>query len=57
LEMDWRRSALGENAVLPAFQNMFPYLALLCLVLLIPFIGIINVLRKKGNQNESKSFV
>ena len=57
LEMDWRRSALGENPVLPAFQNLFPYLALLCLVLFIPFIGIMNVLRKKENRNEPESYV
>lgn len=56
LEMDWRRSALGENPVLPAFQNLFPYLALLCLVLFIPFIGIMNVLRKKENRNEPESY-
>ncbi|MCI0553199.1 MAG: hypothetical protein L0287_19800 [Anaerolineae bacterium] len=56
LEMDWRRSALGQNPVLPALQNMFPYLALLCVILLIPFIGIMNVLRKKGNRNEPESY-
>jgi hypothetical protein len=55
LEMDWRRSVLGQNTILPALQNMFPYLALLCLVLLIPFIGITNVIRRKGNRNESES--
>ncbi|HMD80384.1 MAG TPA: peptidase MA family metallohydrolase, partial [Anaerolineales bacterium] len=55
LEMDWRRSVLGQNTVIPALQNMFPYLALLCLVLLIPFIGITSVMRKKGNRNESES--
>ena len=57
LEMDWRRSALGENPVLPALQNLFPYLALLCLVLFIPLIGIMNVLRKKENRNEPESYV
>lgn len=57
LEMDWRRSALGQDPLLPAFQNMFPYLALLCVVLLIPFIGIMNVLRKKGKQNGPNSSV
>ena len=51
LEMDWRRAVLGQNTVLPALQNMFPYLALLCVVLLIPFIGIVNVLRKKEKRN------
>ena len=55
LEMDWRRSVLGQNTILPALQNMFPYLALLCVVLLIPFIGITNVMRRKGNRNESES--
>jgi hypothetical protein len=55
LEMDWRRSALGENTILPAFQNMLPYLALLCLVLLIPFIGIVNVLRNKEKRNERET--
>ena len=56
LEMDWRRAALGQNTVLPALQNMFPYLALLCVVLLIPFIGIMNVLRKKRDRNEPESY-
>ena len=56
LEMDWRRAALGQNSVLPAFQNLFPYLALLCVVLLIPLIGILNVVRKKDNRNEPESY-
>lgn len=55
LEMDWRRAALGQNTVLPAFQNMLPYLALLCLVLVIPLVGILNVVRKKENRNEPES--
>jgi hypothetical protein len=55
LEMDWRRAVLGQNTVLPALQNMFPYLALLCVVLLIPFIGIMNVLRKKEKRNERET--
>ena len=49
LEMDWRRAALGQNSVVPAFQNLLPYLALFCLVLIIPLIGIMNVVRKKEN--------
>ena len=57
LEMDWRKAALGQNTVLPALQNMFPYLALLCLVLLIPFIGITNALRKKGDRHEPETSV
>jgi len=55
LEMDWRSAVLGQNTVLPALQNMFPYLVLLCVVLLIPFIGIVNVLRKKEKRNGPES--
>jgi hypothetical protein len=55
LEMDWRRAALGQNTLLPALQSMFPYLALLCVVLLIPLIGIINVIRKKESRNEPRT--
>jgi len=56
LEMDWRASALGQNAILPALRNLSPYLVLLCLILLIPFIGILSVMRKKGNRNEPESY-
>ena len=56
LEMDWRASALGQNAILPALQNLSPYLVLLCLILLIPFIGIMTVMRKKGSRNEPESY-
>ena len=52
LEAKWRSSILGQNAWLPALQNMTPYLVLLCLVLLIPFISIVSTLRKKGSRNE-----
>ena len=47
LEQKWRSSLLGGNRLLPALQNISPYLVLLCLVLIIPFIGIIGTLRKK----------
>jgi len=53
LEPKWRSSVLGGNRLLPALQNISPYLVLLCLVLIIPFIGIVSTLRKKGSQNES----
>ena len=56
LEMDWRASALGQNAILPALRNLSPYLVLLCLILLIPFIGIMTVMRKKGSRNEPESY-
>jgi hypothetical protein len=51
LEMDWRSSVLGQNTFLPALQNISPYLALLCLILTVPFIGIFITLRKKGSDN------
>ncbi|MEO5886811.1 MAG: peptidase MA family metallohydrolase [Anaerolineales bacterium] len=56
LEMDWRASVLGQNAILPALLNLSPYLFLLCLILLIPLIGILSVMRKKGNRHEPESY-
>jgi hypothetical protein len=56
LEMDWRASALGQNAILSALGNLSPYLVLLCLILLIPLIGIMTVMRKKGSRNEPESY-
>lgn len=52
LEGKWRSSILGQNAFISTLQNISPYLVLLCLVLLIPFFGILSTLRKKGSQNE-----
>jgi hypothetical protein len=52
LEMNWRSSVLGQNTLLPALQNISPYLLLLCLILIIPLIVIVITLRKKGSQNE-----
>lgn len=52
LESQWRSSVLGQNATLAALQNISPYLVLLCLVLIIPLIGAVSSLRRKGNQNE-----
>lgn len=57
LEAKWRSSILGQNAWLPALQNMTPYLVLLCAVLFFPFIGIVTALRKKGSRNGSGTFV
>lgn len=51
LENQWRFSTLGQNAFLPALQNMMPYLVLLCVVLLFPLIGMISARRKKKEQN------
>jgi hypothetical protein len=53
LEQDWRSSVLGQNAFLSTLQNISPYLVLLCLVLIIPLIGIVSTLRKRGNSHES----
>jgi hypothetical protein len=52
LEGKWRSSVLGQNHFLRVLQNISPYLVLLCLVLIIPFIGIAISLRKKGSHDE-----
>ena len=57
LETNWRSSVLGKTALLPALQNITPYLVLLCLVLIIPFIGMVGTLRKKGSPNEAETYV
>jgi hypothetical protein len=57
LEVKWRDSMLGQNAILLALQNTSPYLVLLCLIVLIPFIGMLITLRKKGNPNETGTHV
>jgi len=51
LEQKWRSSMLGQNRLLPALQNISPYLVLLCLVLIVPFIGIVSTLRKKRKSS------
>jgi len=57
LEMKWRASVLGQDPFLSALKNNSAYLALLCLVLIIPFIGIVSTLRKRGGQNEPETYV
>lgn len=57
LEMQWRSSVLGQNTFLAALQNIAPYLVLLCLVLIIPLMGMIGARRKKGKPNEPETFV
>ena len=52
LEQKWRSSLLGQNSLLPAIQNISPYLVLLCLVLIIPLVGVAGTLRKKGTRDE-----
>jgi hypothetical protein len=57
LEMRWRSSTLGQTAFLPALQSIAPYLVLLCLVLLVPFVSIVTTIRNKGKKNEPETFV
>jgi hypothetical protein len=57
LESQWRSSVLGENTALATLQNISPYLVLLCLVLIIPLIGAISTLRRKGNRNGPGSHI
>jgi hypothetical protein len=49
LESQWRSSTFGQNAVSSTFQNISPYLVLLCLVLIIPLVGIAGTLRKRNS--------
>jgi hypothetical protein len=39
LEIDWRASALGENAGMAALNNLFPYLAILAVLLVVSLIS------------------
>ena len=57
LEMQWRATALGQNTFLSTLGNISPYLVLLCLVLIIPLIGILSTLRRKGNRDEPRTNV
>jgi hypothetical protein len=47
LEQKWLSSLQEQNGFLSALQNIFPYLVLLCLVLVVPLFGIASRLRKK----------
>lgn len=57
LDARWRSEVLGQNALLPAVQNISPYLVLLCLVLILPLISIVSTLRRKGNRNGPGAYV
>jgi hypothetical protein len=54
LEAQWRSSVLGQNSLSASLERIMPYLVLLCLVLIIPLIGIVNTfrMRKRGNRYE-----
>ncbi len=51
LETRWRAARLGQTPILPALQNLTPYLVLFCIVLGIPMISIMITMRRKGNRN------
>jgi len=51
LEQDWLASVAGQKALSPSLQSIAPYPVLLCLVLLVPMIGIAASMRKKGSRN------
>ena len=53
LEAEWRSSVLGQNVFISMLQNISPYLVLLCLVLIVPLIGVAGSLRKRGSPDES----
>jgi hypothetical protein len=54
LEQNWQASMAGQKTLPPALQNITPYLVLLCLMLLIPLIGIAGTMWKIGIRHGSK---
>lgn len=47
LESQWRSSVSGRNTIFTGLQSLIPYLVLLCLILIIPLVGIVSTLRKR----------
>jgi hypothetical protein len=47
LEKNWHASVAGRNTLPPGLQNLTPYLVLLCVMLLVPIIGIVGAMVKK----------
>jgi len=47
LEQNWQSSVAGQKTLPPALQNITPYLVLLCLMLLVPIIGMAGAMRKR----------
>jgi hypothetical protein len=56
LELNWRESVLGQQAVGFALRNMSPYLVLLCLVLFVPLMGVLSMMRRKGKGHEPETY-
>ncbi|HJS20536.1 MAG TPA: peptidase MA family metallohydrolase [Anaerolineales bacterium] len=57
LELGWHESVLGPKAFFPALQNIIPYLGLLCLILIIPLIGILSAARGKGRSHGPETYI
>ena len=57
LERDWQTSVLGQNDLVSTLGRFAPYLGLLCLVVLMPLIGVIGAMRKKGTPDESEVYI
>jgi hypothetical protein len=54
LDSRWRESVLGQNAAGVAARNLFPFILLMILVLVVPMWGAIDMLlqrRKRANQS------
>ncbi len=51
LENRWRAAKLGQTPILPALENLAPYLVLLCIVIGIPFVSIMVTMRRKGKRD------
>lgn len=50
VEINWHASSLGENAALTAFTNLFPYMAILIVMLVIPLINAFTFKRNIPNE-------
>ncbi|HET9588067.1 MAG TPA: peptidase MA family metallohydrolase [Anaerolineales bacterium] len=57
LELDWRERVLGQTTLGPALRNILPYLVLLCLVLLVPVLGGLSTVRRKGKDRGPESYI
>jgi len=47
LDTSWRETELGQNVVGVAIRNLAPYIVLMALVLLVPFLGLIDFVIQK----------
>lgn len=57
LERDWRSTELEQNVLASMLGKFAPYLVLLCLVMLVPFIGVISSMRKKGDSHGPETYI